>query len=80
MLNAPGPDGFSIFFFNKKHCNTIKGDMMLLMNKMSSGTARLDRLNFTNVVLIPKRENTGSVADFCLISFLTALLKLSSTS
>jgi hypothetical protein len=53
---APGPDGFSGAFF-KKCWNTIKMDIMVVINQFSNlHTNNLHWLNSANIALIPKKR------------------------
>lgn len=52
--SAPGPNGFLILFFNTLR-DIIKEDFIKLMKEIRE-IARLDRLNYSNVVLIPKQK------------------------
>jgi hypothetical protein len=73
---APGPDGYTCAFF--KACwNTIKGDIMAVINKFSNlQTSNLHWLNSANIALIPKKEGAEEVADFCPISLIHTIVKL----
>jgi hypothetical protein len=67
---APGPDGFLGAFF-KKCWNTIKIDVMAVINQFSNfHTNNLHWLNSTNIALIPKK-GAKEVANFdLLVSFM----------
>jgi exonuclease III len=73
---APGPDGFTGAFF--KTCwNTIKGDIMAVINQFSSlHYNNLHWLNSANIALLPKKEGAEEVSDFRPISLIHAIAKL----
>lgn len=49
---------------------------MELFRESKEGMARLDRFNYTNVVLIPKVDGTEKGGDFRLIALLNSLLRI----
>lgn len=69
-MKAPGSD---VIFF-KRYWETIKGDLIEIIKEMSSDMARLDRLKYANVVLIPKKITVESVGDLRQISLLNSTL------
>ena len=51
--SAPDPDGFSISFY--RGCwDTIKGDLMDLINDFYRGNLDIKRLNYSVITLVPK--------------------------
>ena len=73
---APGPDGFSGAFF--KGCwEIIKGDIMLVVNHFSNlRSENLHWLNSANIALVPKKDGTESISNFCPISLIHAIAKI----
>jgi mannosylglycoprotein endo-beta-mannosidase len=73
---APGPDGFTGAFF-KASWDTIKGDIMAVINKFSGlRTNELHWLNSANIALIPKKDGAEDISDFRPISLIHAIAKL----
>jgi hypothetical protein len=50
---APGPDGFPAEFY-QTFWDTIKGDLLDLFSSLHAGQLELFRLNFGEIVLLPK--------------------------
>lgn len=71
---APGPYGFHIFF--KKLWNLMEPDIMCLMREVYDGMARLDCLNYSHVVLIPKKDVPDMIGDYRSIALLNNTLKI----
>lgn len=65
-----GPDGFFRIFWN-----TVKDNMLRLMKEVWRGSARLDRLNFSYITLIPKREVPKNIRDYRPITLLNCSFK-----
>lgn len=72
---APGPDGFPIFFF-QKFWPIIKNDLTALCQDFFNGSANLERINWANIVLIPKVKSPEFATDFCPISLINSSLKI----
>jgi hypothetical protein len=53
---APGPDGFPSEFY-QVFWNLIKNDLMDLFKEFHQGSLHLRRLNFGNIILLPKKED-----------------------
>lgn len=71
---ALGLDGFPIFFF-QIFWSTIKEDLLNLFKKLYNGDARLDRLSYFFIVLIPKRDSLESISEYRPIALLNSVLK-----
>jgi hypothetical protein len=73
---APGPDGFTGFFF--KECwDIVKGDIMNVANAFHRlCTSNLAILSTTNVVLIPKKDWAESILNFRPISLIHSFAKI----
>ena len=50
---APGPDGFHAEFY-QKFSEVIKPDLLLLFTDLHAGQLELFRLNFGEIILLPK--------------------------
>jgi hypothetical protein len=50
---APGPDGFPTYFYQTLW-DTIKGDLLDLFSCLHVGQVELFRLNFGEIILLPK--------------------------
>jgi hypothetical protein len=72
---APGPDGFSMAFFQK--CwEVIKKDMMAVLKEFHE-TGKFEKsLNATFVALIPKKVGAMEIKDFRLISLVSGVYKI----
>lgn len=46
------------------------------MDELMEGKARLDRLKYSHIVLIPKRRRADKIGDFRLIALLNSSLKV----
>lgn len=71
----PRPDGFSLFFYNI-FWEVIREDMMKLITKLNQGKERMDRLNYVNIVLIPKKNIAEYITDYRLILLLNNTVKI----
>lgn len=72
---ALGLDGF-LFFFFRTFWSSIKQDLCDLFKEVHNGIARLDRLNYSNIVLIPKKSSPSLISDYRLIALLNSVLKI----
>ena len=72
---APGPDGFTIAFFQKCWC-LIEEDVMAFFAKFHSQCIFEKSLNATFLCLIPKKINAINIKDFRPISLVGSLYKL----
>jgi hypothetical protein len=72
---APGPDGFSMAFFQK--CwEVIKKDMMAVFKEFHE-TGKFEKsFNATFVVLIPKKAGAVEIKDFRSISLVSGVYKI----
>lgn len=70
---APGLDDFLLFFYHF-FWNDIKLDLVKLMEELFNGNIRLDRINYSNVILIPKKESPFRIEEFRPISLLNSSL------
>jgi hypothetical protein len=72
---APGPDGFTIHFY--RVCwNTIKYDLIRMIQYVHKSFRMGGATNSTFVALIPKEENPKSFAKFGAISLCNASYKI----
>lgn len=64
---APGhTDGFPIFL-HREFCSVIKDDGIDLVNGVSKGCARLGKINYSQIVLIPRKlaPSLSVITDLC---------------
>ena len=72
---APGPDGFSVFFWQR--CwDFIKEEILELFKEFHDQNTFLKSINNTFLVLIPKKGGAEDFGDFRPISLLGGLYKL----
>lgn len=71
---APRPDRYPMFF--QKFCQIVKEDITNLIIKVGEGTAWLDKISYSQIVLISKKENLTTVRDFRPIALLNRLFKI----
>ena len=73
--SAPDPDGFSISFY--RGCwDTIKGDLMDLINDFYRGNLDIKRLNYSVITLVPKIKEANNVKQFCPICLLNVSFRI----
>lgn len=74
--NAPGPDGFTVRFYNT--CwPIIKADIMAAIGALHGGDSRkLHLLNSAFMVLLPNKEEPTQVGDYRPISLVHSFAKL----
>lgn len=72
---APGPHGFS-FIFYQTFWETIKGDLMALVNCFKQNSLNLDRLNFAMITLLPKEPDAKTLKKFRPISLINCSFKI----
>jgi hypothetical protein len=72
---APGPDGL-LFLFYQKIWDTIKDDLLKLVNNFQDNKLDLFRLNFATLTLIPKVEDASEMRNFRPISLLNCSFKI----
>ncbi|KAF7152560.1 hypothetical protein RHSIM_Rhsim01G0069500 [Rhododendron simsii] len=66
-LKAPGPDGFPGVFF-QKYWDQVKDSVCSMVKNFFEGSANIEKLKKTNVVLIPKIPHPETVSQFRPIS------------
>lgn len=64
---SPGPDGISLFFF-QKYWHIVGPDVTLVILSVLHFGRYLKKMNFTNIVLIPKKNDPQYIAEFRPIS------------
>ena len=72
---APGPDGFSVAFFQSYWC-LLKTDIMNVFHNFHSQAVFEKSLNTTFLALIPKKNDVVDVKDFRPISLVGELYKI----
>lgn len=75
---APGSDRFPLFFY-RQFCDVIGKAVVSLVNQFGDSRARLDRINYSQIILMPKKDGPREVRDFRPI-FSKAHSKLSQRS
>ncbi|WVZ71809.1 LOW QUALITY PROTEIN: hypothetical protein U9M48_020345 [Paspalum notatum var. saurae] len=72
---APEPDGFPPEFY-QVFWNIIKPDLMALFDEFYKGTLALNRLNFGNIILIPKVGDANKIQQYRPICLLNVSFKI----
>lgn len=72
---APGPDGFPLHFF-KQFWDTIQFDIFKLCEDFYWNRANLEKINWANIVLIPKKDTPELPGDYRPISLINSSLKI----
>lgn len=60
---SPGPDGMSPFFF-QKFWHIIGGDVTKALLSVLNSSHVLNKMNFTHILLIPKKKDPQCMADY----------------
>jgi mannosylglycoprotein endo-beta-mannosidase len=72
---APGPDGFPAKFY-QTFWDTIKGDLLYLFSSLHAGQLELFRLNFSEIVLLPKVNEAEKIHQYRPICLLNVNFKI----
>jgi mannosylglycoprotein endo-beta-mannosidase len=72
---APGPDGFPAEFY-QKFWDVIKADLLDLFSFLHSGQLELFRLNFGEIVLLPKVNEAERIQQYRPICLLNVSFKI----
>lgn len=72
---APGLNGFPMHFF-KQFWEKVKEDIFKLCEDFYFGRANLERINWANIMLIPKVESLENPGDYRPISLINSSLKI----
>jgi hypothetical protein len=72
---APGPDGFSIEFY-QVFCDLIRNDIMALFREFHRGNLPLYSLNFRTIILLPKCVEALKIQQYRSICLLNMSLKI----
>jgi hypothetical protein len=70
-----GPDGFPPEFF-QVFWGLIKDDLMALFSDFYQGTLSLNRLNFGNIILLPKKTDARVIQQYRPICLLNVSFKI----
>lgn len=73
-LKAPGPDGFHAMFFQSQW-NIVGGSICNFIKDCFKNPSRIDDINLTDVILIPKVENPDSIRQFRHITLCNVIYK-----
>jgi hypothetical protein len=71
---APGPDGFPTEFY-QTFWDTIKGDLLELFGFLHAGQLELFRLNFGEIILLPKVNEAERIQQYRPIFLLNISFK-----
>lgn len=71
----PGIDGFPLAFF-QNHQDTVQADLSCLCYDFLNGKANLERINWENIIFIPKKDAPSKIGDFWSISLINTPLKI----
>lgn len=63
-------------YFYKSLWKIVKEDAIKLMKEIYAGKVQLDRLNYINVVLIPKKSTAKRIRDYIPISFVNCIVRI----
>ena len=72
---ASGPDGFPLEFY-QVFWGLIKDDLMALFSDFYQGTLPLNRLNFGNIILLPKKKDARVIQQYRPIRLLNVYFKI----
>jgi hypothetical protein len=72
---APGPDGFPAEFY-QIFWDTIKKDLLELFEELHAGQLELFRINFGEIILIPKVNDAERIQQFRPICLLNVSFKI----
>jgi hypothetical protein len=72
---APGPDGFPAEFY-QIFWDTIKGDLLEMFSALHDGQLELFRLNFGEIILLPKVKEAERIQQFRPICLLNVSFKI----
>jgi hypothetical protein len=72
---APGPDGFPAEFY-QTFWDTIKGDLLDLFSSLHAGQLELFRLNFGEIILLPKVNEAERIQQYRPICLLNVSFKI----
>ncbi len=74
-FKAPGPNGFPAAFY-QKYWHTVGSKVRTGLISMLNDRAILQKINFTYIVLIPKKKNPKSMTEFRPISLCNVIYKI----
>ena len=72
---APGPDGFPAEFY-QNFWDIIKSDLLALFSALHSGQLELSRLNFGEIILLPKINDAERIQQYRPICLLNVSFKI----
>lgn len=72
---SPGPDGFPLDFY-KRFWHIIKQDLIEVFTCFYHHQTSIDRLNFSFITLIPKKDLDCTVKDYRPISLMNGIVKI----
>lgn len=72
---ALGPGSLSLLFF-RTFWLEVKTDLIWLMDEVFRGRARLNRINYFLITLMPKKTSSECIGDYTPIALLNNMLKI----
>jgi hypothetical protein len=75
LIKAPGPNGFSVNFY-QKHWAIIGLEVSNVVIDSLNSCYLNKEVNYTYIALIPNVKNPSSVTDYCPISLCIVLYKI----
>ncbi len=72
---APGPDGFSMAFF-QRFWEVIKEDLVKLFEDLFAGSLQTGPIDYSYICLVPKKEGARCANDFRPISLINCVQKI----
>ena len=72
---APGPDGFPTKFY-QSFCDIIKFDLLELFNVLQAEQLELFKLNFGEIILLPKIKDAQRIQQYMPICLLNVSFKI----
>lgn len=72
---APGPDGMTPAFF-QKHWSVVRNEVIQLVRDFFSTGEIVEKMNATNIVLIPKKKNPTLLTELRPIALCNVVMKI----
>lgn len=76
MTNHLVPMAF--LFFHKLFWDDTKHDLIRLVEKVANGMVQLNKINYSLLVLIPKKDTPFSIVDYTSVTLLNSSFKIMS--
>lgn len=72
---APESNGFPLFFY-RTFWKEMKDDVIGLLKGFAKGEGSIERINYSLIVLIPKKKTPQAIEDYRPITLLNSSLKI----